>query len=138
MFIRRKTDNSSGQTYHQVVETYREGGKVKHRSIVSLGTFETPELALKWLRRRRPHLEEFLQNAKGYVASHNSILDGNWGEAEIRRVGLRRLRSNLRKYERRVAKHERKIAELDEKEPLLLAAIKGLRASARRRQKQTA
>ena len=138
MFIRRKTDNSSGQTYYQVVETYREDGKVKHRSVLSLGTFETPELALKSLRWRRQSLEQSLQLDRNHVNTLNMALDdptGFWS-AEVRRVGLRRLRRDLREHEREVAKAERLMVELDEMEPLLLAAIKGLKASARRRQKQ--
>ena len=57
MFIRRKpSHDNSGHDYYQVIETYREGGKVKHRSIVSLGTSSTPAEAIK---HQRANLREW-------------------------------------------------------------------------------
>ncbi|MDY0095143.1 MAG: IS1634 family transposase, partial [Candidatus Vecturithrix sp.] len=36
MFI-KATTNSVGQTYYHLVESYRQNGKVKHRTLLSLG-----------------------------------------------------------------------------------------------------
>ncbi len=36
MFI-KTTTNSAGQTYYNLVESYRLNGKVKHRTLLSLG-----------------------------------------------------------------------------------------------------
>lgn len=44
MFIRSKT--VGGRTYYQVVQGWREGGRVRHRTIASLGRSPTIELAL--------------------------------------------------------------------------------------------
>src|SRR4051812_41077115 len=41
MFVRSKT--VKGRKYYQVIETYRDGGKVRHRTIVSLGQHPTIE-----------------------------------------------------------------------------------------------
>src|SRR4051794_13823315 len=41
MFVRSKT--VKGRKYYQVIETYRDGGKVRHRTIASLGQHPTIE-----------------------------------------------------------------------------------------------
>ena len=33
----KATTNSAGQTYYQLVESYRQNGKVRHRTLLSLG-----------------------------------------------------------------------------------------------------
>ncbi|HYE00790.1 MAG TPA: hypothetical protein VEH84_15520 [Alphaproteobacteria bacterium] len=48
MFLRAK--KVAGRLYYQVVETYRDGGRVRHRSIVSLGTAPSLEAAAARLR----------------------------------------------------------------------------------------
>jgi hypothetical protein len=45
MFIRRR--RSTKHVSHQIIETYREGGKVKQRVIYNLGRHPTIEEALK-------------------------------------------------------------------------------------------
>ena len=55
MFIRKQIRKSKkwgiGKSY-QVIETYREGGKVKQRVVCNLGWDATPELALKTAKER--------------------------------------------------------------------------------------
>ena len=43
VFVRSKV--VKGHTYHQVVQGYREGAKVRHRTVVSLGRSPTPKEA---------------------------------------------------------------------------------------------
>ena len=45
MFIRIKT--IGGKSYFQVVETFRDGYRVRHRSIVSLGRNRSPKEAIR-------------------------------------------------------------------------------------------
>ena len=61
MFIRkRKAIRSAGS--HQVIETYRDGGKVRQRVIYNLGRHSTIEAALdegrQRLRRLHPPLSQ--------------------------------------------------------------------------------
>ena len=61
MFVRSKV--VKGRTYHQVIEGYRdEAGKVRHRTVVSLGRSPTPKdavaVARKAINRRRRRLEQ--------------------------------------------------------------------------------
>ncbi len=49
MFIRQKT--VKGETYYQAVETYRDDGKVRHRTVASLGRHSDPAVAIKTQKR---------------------------------------------------------------------------------------
>ena len=49
MFVRSKV--VKGHTYHQVVQGYREGGKARHRNIISLGRSATPKEAAAAARK---------------------------------------------------------------------------------------
>jgi hypothetical protein len=46
-----RTKNVGGRRYHQLVEGYREDGKVKQRVLAHLGRYESVEEALKELPR---------------------------------------------------------------------------------------
>lgn len=65
MFLRSKARGA--RTYWQVVETYREGGRVKHRTVYSLGHHETRASAqAAWDEAaRRGHDRETLQVDSG-------------------------------------------------------------------------
>ncbi len=63
MFVRSKV--VKGRTYYQVVETYRDGDRVRHHTLASLGTHSTIEEALREalghyfaLKRSAPDREE--------------------------------------------------------------------------------
>ncbi len=99
MFIRRKI--MRGETYYQVVETYRDGARVRHRNIVSLGQCPTPQEVLKSALRRIKHYE--------------------WELAALSPV--RYLKS---KNEKRCDYLENKISEQRDKVSRLETAIKGL------------
>ncbi len=49
MFVRSRV--ARGRTYYAVVESYREGGKVRHRQLAALGT--NPDLRSAVARTRR-------------------------------------------------------------------------------------
>ena len=59
MFIRRKT--VKGLDYYQVIETYRDAGRVRHRTMVSLGRRATPEEAIRTCRARMKRLRRELE-----------------------------------------------------------------------------
>ena len=46
----RTTTNSAGQSYYHLVESYREGGKVKQRTLLALGRKEDGGLEA-WIER---------------------------------------------------------------------------------------
>jgi hypothetical protein len=48
VFVRKKV-TSSGAVKHYLVESRREGGKVRQKVLFYLGDHATPEAALKWL-----------------------------------------------------------------------------------------
>jgi len=48
-----RTKNVDGHRYHQLVEGYREDGKVKQRVLTHLGTYESVNEALKGLPRSK-------------------------------------------------------------------------------------
>jgi hypothetical protein len=63
MFVRKKV--VKGRTYYQVVESYRQGGRIRHRTLASLGTHPTIEEACREAmgeyfarKRRRRECEE--------------------------------------------------------------------------------
>jgi len=67
LFIRKRTYNSKryGVTEsYQVIETYRENGKVKQRVICNLGKFSTPEAALEQAESLLRDREEVYSNMK--------------------------------------------------------------------------
>ncbi len=99
MFIRRKIVR--GKTYFQVVETYRDGARVRHRNIVSLGQHPTPEGALRGVRA----------DIKNY---------------ETQLAALSPVRDLEPKNEKRCAYLERTISEQRDKLSRLETAIKGL------------
>ena len=99
MFIRRKI--VKGETYYQVVETYRDGAQVRHRNIVSLGQCPTPQEALKSALREIKYYE--------------------WELAALSSV-----RYLKPKNEKRCAYLERKISEQRDKVSRLETAIKVL------------
>jgi hypothetical protein len=49
MFVRRRV--VKGQDYYAVVESYRDGARVRHRQIVALGTFPDVPTAIAATRR---------------------------------------------------------------------------------------
>ncbi len=86
MFIRRKT--VKGLDYYQVIETYRDAGRVRHRTIGSLGPHPTPVLAVRACRSRVRHLRkelEFLsltRHAGGRHERQCAVFERRLGKAE--------------------------------------------------------
>ena len=95
MFIRRKI--VKGETYFQVVETYRDGARIRHRNIVSLDRSPTPQEALRSIKTYK-RLLAMLSSVRGLEP----------------------------KNEKRCAYLERKISEERDKLSRLETAIKGL------------
>jgi hypothetical protein len=78
MFIRRKV--AKGETYYQAVEGYRdEQGRVRHRTVASLGRSATPDeavvVARKNLRRLQTRLAKFEPSAR-YSKQFGRRVDG--------------------------------------------------------------
>ncbi len=132
MFIRRKRGKRMGAAHghntYQVVETYRDGGKVKHRSIVSLGAFETPEAELKDLRRRRRRLEQAIKSAKDWAYTYGEYAKApKWHGRRV--ADVPEYRERAARSEAEAEEGQRRLAALDEREVLLRVAIEGLKAS---------
>ncbi len=99
-FIRERSSPTSRRTpSYQVIETYREGGKVKQRVLANLGRFPTVGKALDHCRESLASSERGLarQEQRGprgggrYVLSHRKALDWYGREIEKKREHLRRL-----------------------------------------------
>ena len=99
-FIRERSSPTSRRTpSYQVIETYRESGKVKQRVLANLGRFPTVGKALDHCRESLASAERGLarQEQRGprgggrYVLSHRKALDWYGREIEKKREHLRRL-----------------------------------------------
>jgi hypothetical protein len=91
MFVRSKV--VKGRTYYQVVESYRSGGKVRHRTLASLGTCPTVEEA---------YHEALLHFRSGTESRDGKWVIGPWNEASYDRVvQLDRLRERPHGYKTR-------------------------------------
>lgn len=59
-FVRKKT--IKGREYHYLVESYRDNGKVKQKTLAYLGRHPSVQAKVEWLGRRvnlyRGHIEE--------------------------------------------------------------------------------
>lgn len=88
MFIRkRERQDKRGRVCasYQVIETYREGGKVRHRTLCNLRWHSTPAAALAWQHRRLENYEsnepqaaeirEEITKLKSVVARMSTIID---------------------------------------------------------------
>lgn len=94
-FIRKRISPSQKKTpSYQVIETYREGGKVKQRVLANLGCYPTPEKALSEFRRQlhstRAIIEELKSRRNGASGSSGSrLLERNfekWSRACARQL----------------------------------------------------
>ncbi len=61
-YVRRK--QAKGQTFYQLVESYRDGGKVRQRVIMHLGQYPTAEDAITGLRERAVRLRDAARQAR--------------------------------------------------------------------------
>src|SRR5829696_1425926 len=61
-FVRKKRVN--GHEYYQVVENYRENGKVRQRMLEHLGKYPTVEEAIEYRRRKVEHYRYESRRAK--------------------------------------------------------------------------
>ena len=99
-FIRKRTSPTGRRTpSYQLIETYREDGKVKQRVLVNLGWFPTVEEALDDCRNSLADAERGLarreqRGPRGggrYTLSHRKTLDWYRRRIEREREHLRRL-----------------------------------------------
>lgn len=85
MFMRAKRQR--GKTYWQVVEAYRDGGRVRHRTLYSLGCHETREAAQKeWdeAAARGDTAESRRERREAEVwAAHRARMDAIWGPVSL-------------------------------------------------------
>jgi hypothetical protein len=67
MFVRSRV--AKGRTYYAVVESYRDGAKVRHRQIIALGTSSDVPIAIqatrREIRRLRRRLDELAASYPG-------------------------------------------------------------------------
>src|SRR3954453_17299308 len=63
MFVRRKV--AKGNTYYAVVQSYRDGTKVRHRSVAALGTCPTVEDAVAAAEREIKRRNRCLRKPAG-------------------------------------------------------------------------
>jgi hypothetical protein len=91
MFIRRK--EMGRYTFYQVVEGYREGKRVRHRTLASLGTSPTIPQAIKELDSLDRHLKRRL----------NGLQTIQWPTLTMQRE-IARLQAKLAQHEERRAK----------------------------------
>ncbi len=82
MYIRRKV--VKGQTYYQLVEGFRDGGKVRHKTLASLGTASTLAEARADLKRQVARLRRRLQR----VAPGAALIPGFARKAAALRAQL--------------------------------------------------
>jgi hypothetical protein len=72
LFIRKR--RSKKQTFsHQVIETYRAHGKVKHRVVANLGQYATIEAALDADRAHLVRLRQQIEHPERIVVLGNPI-----------------------------------------------------------------
>jgi hypothetical protein len=100
-FIRRRLSGpKSGRYNHQILESYRDDGKVKHRVVYSLG--------------RAPTIAKAIENAQfGWALFH----DGRWPPAYLERdygrdIPPRLLEEAERKRDATLRDYEQRITEL--------------------------
>lgn len=94
MFLKKSTKTSKGATYssYALAQSYREGGKVKHKHIASLGKL-TPEQAqqIKLILRTRELDNIYVGNGKDLVVQKQyhyldiAVLHNIWKEYELDR-----------------------------------------------------
>ena len=81
-YVKGKT--VGGNTYYNLVETYRDSGKVKTRTLAYLGTHATVEAAYQfWIReakRRTPHPGATEEQVEAFYASFR----GSWERHKLR------------------------------------------------------
>ena len=51
MIMFTRVQKSNGQDYLQIVEDYRDGGRVRQRSVLYVGPYESIDDALRWIPR---------------------------------------------------------------------------------------
>ena len=82
MYIRIK--NISGKRYYQVVETFRDGYRVRQRSIASLGTNPTPKDAIQAYTRDIKRFKREIEEAA--PDRHSSTMADRWCEQRENRI----------------------------------------------------
>ena len=109
-FIRKRISPTGRRTpSYQLIETYREGGKVKQRVLANLGWFSTVEKALDHCRNSLADAERGLarreqRGPRGggrYALSHRKTLDWFRRRIERKREHLRQLEAVVSETSRR-------------------------------------
>jgi len=91
-FIRRRISPSRRKTpSYQIIETYREDGKVKQRVLANLGSKPTPELALREFQREADVIRARIRKYETAVAVKSPGRNGvgsldKWRKAYARRL----------------------------------------------------
>ncbi len=92
MFIRKRTYQSKRHGFtesYQVIETYREGGKVKQRYICNLGSSPTPEAALE--RTRQEMKREYERLKYGTELHSKESFEGSKFEKDVLSIWAKRI-----------------------------------------------
>jgi hypothetical protein len=84
MYIRRK--EVKGGTYYQVVEGYRDAGRVRHRTVASLGRSPTIADAIKVEERALTAAKRELEKARAWFPSLPLSDQPRWALAKIERL----------------------------------------------------
>jgi hypothetical protein len=129
VFIRAKRVGS--HTYYQVVEGYREGGKVLHRTVVCLGRNATIRGAIAAAQARKTTLEQeraFIIYEKN---NFNKWLENYMaGRSDADRLFYKNIYFHkLASYDTRIDSRTSRIDSLDDKIRLLRATAKGMAAA---------
>jgi hypothetical protein len=103
MFIRSKVVN--GETYYAIVESYRDGARIRHRQVLSLGRSPNVESAITAVMRASRQAERRAALVKGFVQSASYRLEFERLQAALLRyeTKLTELRAVRRKMKVRSA-----------------------------------
>jgi hypothetical protein len=87
MFIRKRLRSISRKTStYQIIETFRQNGRVRQRVLLNLGKFPTPEAALTYRQERMEDSSEdpFTEDYIAALASFCSVKEGQKAAASRR------------------------------------------------------
>ena len=99
-FVIAKKSNKNGETrnLYYIVQSYRNDGKAKRRTIVSLGEGENCSEALKKINEAKKDIQKLIDKDKLYIENPNPMFGNYWSsikatlkfiekdEAKIRRL----------------------------------------------------
>jgi hypothetical protein len=134
MFIRSKILN--GNKYYQMIEGYRVGSRVRHRTIYSLGRYNTPEALIDSLESELKFIHEYLSSVREWLVSEDDdkmdklliakALIEDYGMGDGLLIDRSFLLRKYRNFERKVPKIKKNLAKAREVAEIFRAEQSGL------------